>query len=371
MRKTKRTAVGVMMLGACAALALGACRDRQQTPWQGQPPAAPPAAAAARVDVTMRVPDQPPWNADDTVVVTLQNATATAVPDAVLELFVQAPLAAPVDSAAAAHPEATVDAAGTRLRFAVGAVAAGRTIEVKQGVRTPPAPPQPAAPPVPGQPSTPRAPRTATARTDTATQYVIRATLVRADGTQLAPPVEDTVRIRPQSAVTIGGCGNVGEAVVARYGIGPVRVGMPLDALRAACPEARDTTWRQEGATETGVVVMPGGRRVVAVTANGTVQRILIDQPGLKTAAGVGVGSSVADLRARFGRMCTGLGEGKVAVWFPNAPGISFGLDTAATKGWTAARAHPDSVADTVAVGSMWVRRGTDDCPALPGESTR
>ncbi|HEU4562785.1 MAG TPA: hypothetical protein VFS20_33455, partial [Longimicrobium sp.] len=247
---------------------------------------------------------------------------------------------------------------------------AGQTIEVKQAIRTPPAPVPPAAP-VPGQPAPPRAQRTPAARTDTATRFVIRAMLLGRDGAPLAPPVEDTVRIRPQSEVTIGGCGNAGDVVVTRYGIGPVRVGMPTDALRSACPEARDTTWQQEGATETGMVVMPGGRRVVAVIAGGTVQRIVIDQPGLQTAARVGVGSQVADLRTRLGRMCTGMGEGKVAVWFPNAPGISFGLDTAATKGWTPARAHPDSVPDTVAVGSMWVRRGSDDCPARPGEGTR
>lgn len=373
MRKTKRTA-GFGMMMACAALALGACRDRTPPPDPGQAPPAPP--SPARVDVTMRLPDQPPWNADDTLTVTIQNTSTAAVAGAVLELFVQAPVAAPVDSSAATRPETAADTSGTRLRFAIGGVATGQTIEVRQAIRTPPAPAPPAAPPPPGQPAPnppprPRAQPPRPSVRDTLTRFVVRAALLKADGTPLAPPVEDTLRIRPASEVTIGGCGNVNDAVVTRYGIGPVRVGMPVTALRTACPEARDTTWKSEGTTETGLVAMPGGRRVLAVTAGATVSRIVIEQPGLKTAAGAGVGSRVGDLRASFGRMCAGAGEGQVAVWFPNQPGISFGLDTAATRGWTPARMEADSVPDTVAVGRMWVRRGSDDCPARPGEGTR
>ncbi|HET7230706.1 MAG TPA: hypothetical protein VFJ16_11930 [Longimicrobium sp.] len=367
------TALRGLAITACAALALGGCRDRKPPPGQGQPPpAAPP--AAGQLDLTVRLPDQPPWNASDTVLITVQNASQAAVPDAVVDLFAAAGLAMPVDSSAASRPESTVDASGTRLRFAIGTVGAGQTIELKQAIHTPPAPAPPAAPPAPGQPPAQPKPRIGTpaARTDTATRFVVRVSLLGRGGAQLAPPVTDTLRIRPESAVTVGGCGNVSDAVVTRYGIGPVRVGMPLDALRSACPEARDTTWKgQEGAAEAGLVVLPGGRRVVAVTAGGAVERIVIDQPGLKTATGAGVGSKIGDLRSSFGRMCTGAGERQVAVWFPNQPGISFGLDTAATRGWTPARMNPDSVPDTVAVGRMWVRRGSDDCPALSGEGTR
>ncbi|HET7459812.1 MAG TPA: hypothetical protein VFJ82_01140 [Longimicrobium sp.] len=365
-----------LMGAASVAPALGACRDRKPPPDPGHAP--PAAQAPARVDLTMRLPEQPPWNADDTLTVTLQNNSAAAVANAVLELFVQAPVTAPVDSSAAPMPQAVADPSGTRLRFDVGAIAPRQTVEVRQAIHTPPAPAPPAAPPVPAQPAapTPPAPKPRAAappaRPDTATRFVVRATLVGPDGKPLAPAVTDTLRMRPGSAVTIGGCGNVKDVVVTRYGIGPVRVGMPVTALRTACPEARDTAWKgPEGSNETGVVAMPGGRRVLAVTAGPAVERLVIDEPGLKTAAGAGVGSRVGDLRASFGRMCVGAGEGQVAVWFPNQPGISFGLDTAATKGWTPARVIADSVPDTVAVGRMWVRRGSDDCPARPGEGTR
>ena len=77
----------------------------------------------------------------------------------------------------------------------------------------------------------------------------------------------------------------------------------------------------------------------------------------------MGVGSTVAELRGRYGRMCAGQGEGRVAVWFPAAPGVSFGLDSAAVRphgGTVDAQALPE----TAAVDRMWVRQGADDCPA-------
>jgi hypothetical protein len=226
-------------------------------------------------------------------------------------------------------------------------------------VRTPPAPVAPAG----GRP----APRDAAP-----TLYLVRASLGTRGGTPIGAPVQDTVRIRAGSEVVAGGCGNVGDVTVSRYGVGPVRIGMTLDELRSACPETRDTTWRgEEGMTETGAVAAPGGKRVVAVLAAGKIARVVIDQPGLRTSAGLAVGATVGDLRARYGRMCAGASERRVAVWFPNSPGLSFGLDTMATRRWEPSRAHPDSIPDDVAVESFWVRQGTDDCPAGAGGGDR
>lgn len=355
-------------MAIAAALALAACRGDARAP-ATQQPQQPAKTAPGRLEVTMELPQQPGWNAGDTIVVTIANHSQAPVPaDAELSLLIQAPVEAQLDTATPGPRPATVkkNQAATLLKFPVGAIAVGETVNIYQPIRTPPAP-APAQATPPGQPR--RAPA---ARADTTTRFLVRAELARPDGSLVAAPAEDTLRIRAGSAVVVGGCGNASDVVVTRYGIGPVRVGMPVDALRAACPEARDTTWTSpERTRETGFVALPGGRRVVAVTAGDSVVRILIDQPGLQTAAGAGVGSSVGDLRARFGRMCAGQAEQQVAVWFPNAPGLSFGLDTAATKAWTPAQAAPDSVPDTVKVTSLWVRRGSDDCPARPGEGGR
>jgi hypothetical protein len=357
---------GRWMAVASAALALAGCRGDRTAPPPPPPPAAPPAAGQA--EVMLALPPLPAWNEEDTVKVTIVNRSVDAIPDAVLELFVAAPVTVLIDSAARTRPTETRTDAGVRLAFPLGTLTPGRMVEVRQGVRTPPAP-APRVAQAPGSPS----PRTqGFTATDTTSRFLVRASLVTRSGSPLGVPVQDTLRIRAGSEVAAGGCGSASDVVVTRNGVGPVRVGMSEGALRSACPEARDTTWRAEGTTEKGLIALPGGQRVLAVLdRGGVVQRILIDRAGLKTAGGFGVGAEVAELRASYGRMCAGRGEGLVAVWFPNAPGISFGLDTAATKGWPPARVQSDSVPDEVTVGSMWVRQGSDDCPARPGEGTR
>jgi hypothetical protein len=353
-------------LAITAAAMLGACRDRAPAADDAAPPPD-SAAKGGSVGVQLAAPAELGWNETDTIRVVVTNTTGAPVRDAVLHLFVQAPAEAAVDSTApeAQRPQTTASGEGTRLTFAVAALEPGRTAGFVQALRLPPAPsPTIASPsPAPGRRSA------APARPDsTPTRYLLRAWLSTKDGAPIGQPVEDTVAIRAGSDVVVGGCGNVGDVSVTRYGVGPVRIGMTMDALRSACPETRDTTWQAEGTAEKGAVAVPGGQRIVARLADGKVDMIIVDQPGMKTAAGVGVGATVGDLRGRYGRMCAGVGEGRVAVWFPNAPGISFGLDTLATRGWTPAQARPDSISDEVAVGSFWVRQGTDDCPAAaPG----
>jgi len=352
---------------ACAALALAGCRGDRQAP----PPAPPPAApAAGRLEVKLELPQLPAWNDQDTIGVTVTNGTAAPVADAVLQLYVQGPVKLLADSAAGTGPAVEATAGGTRLSYPLGTLAPGASLEVRQGVRTPPAPlPAPTAGAAPK--ARPAQETPGFTATDTTSRFLVRASVASRGGTPLAPPVQDTLRIRAGSEVAVGGCGSAGEAVVTRYGIGPVRVGMTEAALRSACPEARDTTWTAEGTKETGLVALPGGRRVLAVTAGGSVRRIEIDDPAVKTPTGFGVGAEVADLRSAFGKMCAGRGDRGVAVWFPNSPGISFALDSVATKGWGPAQAHPDSIPDETRVSALWVRQGSDDCPARPGEGTR
>ncbi|SOD03121.1 hypothetical protein SAMN05216486_10829 [bacterium JGI 053] len=363
------TLVRRLAAAGLAALALAGCRGDKPAPPPPPPPAAP---AAGSVAVTLEVPQLPGWNDLDTLGVTVTNGTAAPVADAVLELYVQAPVRLLVDSAAATVPGVEVTPEGTRLTFPLGTLVPGGKATVRQGLRTPPAPVAPPAAGAKGAAApTPRTRGFTAALADTASRFLVRATVASKAGTPLVPPVQDTLRIRAGSEVAVGGCASGGDVVVTRYGIGPVRVGMTETALRSACPEARDTAWTAEGTKETGLVVLPGGRRVLAVTGGGTVRRIVVDDPGFKTPNGFGAGSAVAELRASYGRMCAGMGEGKVAVWFPNAPGVSFGLDTTATKGWPPARVTPDSIPDDTKIAALWVRQGSDDCPARPGEGTR
>lgn len=345
--------LGWMAIMVAAALGAAACRDRAP-----QAPHEPVRVDSVprRVDVRLYVARDWAWNEEDTLRVQVVNATERPL-SGELNLFVGSPVEVLRDSASAparSGPPSRITASGegTRVVIALGTIAPGESGEFQQAVRTPPAP---------------RARGAAAAATDTATRFPVRAWVTRAGGEAL-PVSQDTIRIRAGSDVVAGGCGGLKDVSVTRYGVGPLRLDMKAGDVRSLCPEARDTTWQgQEGLAERGLLVRLAGNPVVAVLDGGTVRRILMDTVGLRTGAGVGVGSTLAELRGRYGRMCAGEAEGRVAVWSPAAPGISFGLDS------TAVAAAPQAIdagilPDSARVDEMWVRQGTDDCPT--GEPT-
>ncbi|HEX5724426.1 MAG TPA: hypothetical protein VFX98_03120, partial [Longimicrobiaceae bacterium] len=312
----------------------------------------------------LELPRELGWNARGDVAAVLANGTVAPLRDLRLHLFVPHPvIVLPPDSAPAdttrrdrvPRPVVAATAEGTELTFALGVVAPEAEARVAQVVRMPPF----------GLERRNRA-------YDGRDRFVVRAWLTTAAGAPVGAVVQDTLRIRPGSETVVGGCGGVDDVPVSRSGVGPVRLGMTVDALRAVCPEALDTTWTgAEGMRETGQAVRVAGRPLLALTVGDTVARIVVDSAGLRTAAGLGVGSTLAELRGRYGRACAGVGEGRAAVWFPNAPGISFGLDSVAAREWVAAGGgDPAALPDEARVTSLWVRRGLDDCPARPGEGS-
>jgi hypothetical protein len=286
--------------------------------------------------VTMAVPEPMAWNQEDTIVIALANRTAAAIQGGRMQIFVQAPLSAVAPAAGVAALD-SVDG-GTMVTWELAGVAQGAAIEVRQAVRTPPAPVGAAGAPA----------------------FLVRATLLARDGAPMLPPVADSVRIRAGSERALGGCATAGTTPAQRYGIGPVRLGMKADALRSACPEARDTAWKAEGMAEKGLVVSLGGRAVVARLEGDSVTRVLALAPELRTPAGVGIGSTIGDLRNRYGRLCAVEAEGKVAVWSPNAPGVSFGVEAPAPA------APADSLPDEQKVSSLWIHGKDTPCPARP-----
>ena len=110
-------------------------------------------------------------------------------------------------------------------------------------------------------------------------------------------------------------------------GIGVVRLGAGVGALEA-CP-TRDTTWSLEGMQERGRIVTIGSGRVLAVTGTDTVvTRVIITDRAWRTAAAMGVGSTVAELEGAYGDYCAFPAEiGGIVAIFPNLPGISFVTD--------------------------------------------
>src|SRR5688572_13788649 len=100
-----------------AALTLAGCRGDRPAPPPPPPPATP---AAGRLEVRLEIPPVPGWNEQDTLAATVTNGTAAPVADAMLELYVQAPVRLLVDSAASTVPGVEVTAEGTRLTFPLG-----------------------------------------------------------------------------------------------------------------------------------------------------------------------------------------------------------------------------------------------------------
>ena len=160
-----------------------------------------------------------------------------------------------------------------------------------------------------------------------------------------------------------------GDAVpsVTSGGVGVVRLGSRTSELRDQC-ETRDTTFTLgEGTRERGTVVRFGSHALVAMAggADSTISRIIVRDSVFRTERGVGIGSTVRELRNQYGQMCAALGEGRIVVSVAALPGISFETSlrpAALPRGGLGVAADPGTVPDTTRVTSLWVYEGTSGC---------
>jgi hypothetical protein len=192
---------------------------------------------------------------------------------------------------------------------------------------------------------------------------LVRARLVNAQG-QVLTEVQGEVAL---DSAFLGAAQTAAEASAdPRDQLGPLRLGMTTAELRQAASGARDTSWSQEGMTERGLLVPVSGGDALAVLVGDSVARIVVAQPGPATREGLGVGSTMQELRDAYGRACAAPGEGIIAVWFPAAPGISYAVDVPFSSA-TEFQRNPAQIPGSARVTRWWLRRGTDDCPVAGG----
>lgn len=315
--------------------------------------------------LNLNVADILDWGSVSEVQLTLSNQGNATGRSAHVELYVPSWLE--FSSVEPEGTEVSVLRSGgeTRLvyRLGVPALQPGESRTVVQRVRVPPR--TGAVPSVPARAdSAAGAPGEAVA---VPRDRTLRARLVSPEGDALGSEMSTTMQFagadsRAAPMPTQGTPGAGADPRVTRDGVGPVRLGQTVPALRQAVTGARDTTFTLgEGMQERGVVVpLAGGRSVLAVIVDDRVDRIIVRDRGVQTERGLGAGSTFQQLSQAYGRPCVAPGAGGgTAVWFPSLPGISFGFDVTAPASQDTAAA---GVPATAQVRELWVRRGVDGC---------
>lgn len=120
-----------------------------------------------------------------------------------------------------------------------------------------------------------------------------------------------------------------GSTLITSKGIGPAQLGVSLDSLNKLCT-VRDSALREdEGQPANGKAISVGeGSAPILLfidNAKQTLRSATTGNPFFRTTTGVGVGSTVAELRSNRTQMCGDLGPVGIEIWTTSFPGVVFG----------------------------------------------
>lgn len=152
-----------------------------------------------------------------------------------------------------------------------------------------------------------------------------------ADTTPDAEPTQQQAAVRDEApsgrpAPRAAACGITRGTILTGDGVGRLRVGVSLADVREECTVVRDTTTLgAEGMQERRIAVDLRRDTIEAVVSNERVWRIHVDGSAFRTAEGLGVGSTVGELRQdRTARVMAG--EGSMFIALADHCGLSFRL---------------------------------------------
>jgi hypothetical protein len=161
-----------------------------------------------------------------------------------------------------------------------------------------------------------------------------------------------------------------GSTLVTSKGIGPAQLGLSLDSLNKLC-SVRDSALRQdEGQPANGRAISVGeGSAPILLfvdESKKTIRSATTTDPFFQTTTSVGVGSTVAQLRANRTRMCGDLGPTGIEVWTTSLPGVVFGTTAfppKMPKGGSGLKSGAAAVPDTAQITFVSVSMAVRACP--------
>jgi hypothetical protein len=322
-----------------------------------------------RLVLSLQAPEVLDWGAQGTIRLALENQGGSATPGARIELYL--PGWIEFGSVDPPGTEVTLlsDTAGTRLSYrTTEPLQPGERRMVQQHIRVPDPDRVAAAAAAPRAPAVPGGDTLTPAARPAPTDRVVRARLLSPDGDIVGAEVQAVLAFRgaaPVPAAPFAEPAVDAEARIEADGVGAVRLGMTADELRRREQGARDTVLvGADGRRESGIVApLAGDRAVIAIVGADGVERIVLRDARLRTAEGFGAGSLLSELSAAYGRACVeGLPDGRAAVWFPRAPGVSFVLDARLSGDQARAQLDAAQLPANARAVELWITRRRDDC---------